>query len=77
MPKIKGLANQDGVRMGYVFECPGCCARHLVYVEKPSPKGQTWSWNGEMVTPTFYPSLKIEWAGGYGPDRTPRVCHWH
>lgn len=75
MPKIKGLANQDGVRMGYVFECPGCGEWHLVYVEQPSPRNQQWQWNGNMERPTFEPSILINWAGGYGPERKPKVCH--
>lgn len=58
-----------------IFHCPGCKCEHGVWTSKPAANGAQWSWNGDMVRPTFAPSLLIQW-GGSGPNDVPRrVCH--
>lgn len=53
------------------FDCPGCGLMHAVNVDRPDrPR---WTWNGDMVRPTFSPSLLVRWT--YGDKREPRVCH--
>jgi hypothetical protein len=57
-----------------VFQCPGCNCGHGVWTSKPNHLGAQWTWNEDMVRPTFSPSLNITWGGG--PDDVPRgVCH--
>src|SRR5574337_596906 len=42
-----------------LFKCPGCGFLHSVKVEgEGRPK---WSWNGSETSPTFDPSIKVEW----------------
>lgn len=43
------------------FRCPGCGDRHGVSVKGSGP---TWTFNGDMVTPTFKPSLLVR-SGHY------------
>lgn len=40
-----------------VFFCPGCKMTHHVWVgEGPGPR---WTYNGDPVSPTFLPSIKV------------------
>jgi len=58
-----------------VFFCPGCRIEHGVWTSKPASNGAQWRWNGDMVRPTFEPSLVVTY-GGAGPDDIPaRRCH--
>ncbi|MDX2187790.1 MAG: DUF6527 family protein [Opitutaceae bacterium] len=65
-----------------MFYCPGCKCGHGVWTEKPALNGARWSWNGDMVKPTFSPSLLIdtEYPQGCDEQGRPRpsvrtVCH--
>jgi hypothetical protein len=51
----------------YLFWCPGCKQPHYVKVEGEHP---VWEWNGDMIKPTFSPSIMVR-AGI--PLQT--VCH--
>lgn len=42
---------------GYSFFCPGCRAAH--HVKTGEGKGPRWGWNGDVVKPTFTPSIKV------------------
>lgn len=42
------------------FICPGCNRRHVVAVGTGS--GPRWSWNGDLVKPTFSPSVLVTWT---------------
>lgn len=53
------------------FDCPGCGMMHAVNVDNPErPK---WSWNGDMINPTFSPSILVRWT--FGEKRKPKRCH--
>lgn len=39
-----------------IFYCPGCKSRHAIRVTGIKP----WQWNGNIESPTFYPSVKVE-----------------
>ncbi len=39
------------------FWCPGCRGNHAVSVENPNNRGAKWTWNGDLVRPTFSPSV--------------------
>lgn len=47
----------------WVLWCPGCEEKHYW------PKDGRWTFNGNYESPTFNPSLKIEWGRG-------RLCHF-
>lgn len=54
-----------------MFMCPGCDEYHGVQVgDGPGPR---WSWNNDMVRPTFGPSILVSWE--WGTARTPKRCH--
>jgi len=58
-----------------VFECPGCKCEHGVWVSKKNTLGAQWTWNEDMVKPTFSPSILISWGGSGHEDVPKRVCH--
>ena len=53
------------------FHCPGCEMSHAVRVRSADGRRPSWEWNGDMVRPTFSPSILVQWtyAG------VPKVCH--
>ena len=65
MNVVERITNQDGTNVLMVFECPGCGIDHAFTVE--SPTRPRWDWNGDMVKPTFAPSLLVKWPN--------YVCH--
>lgn len=50
----------------FIFMCPGCNAKHAVRV---SGKDPIWKFNGDVVKPTFSPSLLVH------PSWDERRCH--
>lgn len=55
------------------FTCPGCEADHAIYTEGYPHPGPCWTFNGDLVKPTFSPSLLVRWD--FGEKREPKVCH--
>lgn len=61
-----------------MFNCPNRdCGEHRVVVKAGSKySGPVWEWNGSMDSPTFSPSLLVQW---YDPNRPGTglnsVCH--
>jgi len=56
--------------------CPGCAALHPVKVAGAG----SWSWNGDRIKPTFYPSVKhtMPWTTIDGKDEPiERICHYY
>ena len=50
--------------------CPGCENMHMVAVDQPfRTNGAQWRWNGDVLAPTFEPSMNI------GPG-TKLQCHY-
>lgn len=60
-----------------VFYCPGCECEHGIWTSKPAPSGAKWTWNGDMVRPTFTPSLVVvlEYPQGHGRAPLTKRCH--
>lgn len=59
----------------YNFFCPGCQHEHRYIVKWGSKHGRkdpTWTFNGNMESPTFHPSLLYNRAGG---NPTVPICH--
>lgn len=42
-----------------MFECPGCKTSHGIRVGHQISGGNVWGWNGDMVKPTFSPSILV------------------
>lgn len=53
-----------------IFWCPACGSRHRISVAPGR-----WTWNGDENSPTFSPSVKVQW--NFGEERTPNVCHFN
>lgn len=70
---LKPLRYSNGeVRL--TFWCAGCNCRHVVrIVSEGGGDVGCWGWNGDMLNPTFTPSIKVEWF--WGQKQEPRVCH--
>jgi hypothetical protein len=60
---------EDGVIRGYVFHCPGCEHGHIFNVTG----ALTWSFNGNLESPTFQPSL-LNTCPNH-PEPKNRRCH--
>lgn len=53
------------------FYCSGCEESHGFVVVRKGSKGPVWTWDENLESPTFSPSLKItsSWKG------KERICH--
>lgn len=67
--KLCPVTDTDGSLL--LFWCPGCESAHPFWIKprKDGP-GHVWHFNGDMVRPTFAPSLLVN---GHSPGH-PR-CH--
>lgn len=48
----------------YLFVCPGCQSEHRIIAKWGATSGKTsplWSFNGNLESPTFNPSLLVRW----------------
>lgn len=62
------LLEADGVMF---FHCPGCDIVHGVNITRGDrPK---WSWNGNVNSPTFSPSVLVAYR--WGEKQEEMVCH--
>lgn len=53
------------------FECPGCGCPHRVMIG--SGHGPRWSWNDSAETPTFRPSILVQWSQWEPPATTLEI----
>lgn len=51
------------------FNCPGCGMEHAIH--HGAGPGPRWTWNGDLVKPTFQPSVLVRYSWSDGE----RVCH--
>jgi hypothetical protein len=49
--------------------CPGCDEAHGIYYERGTGTGPVWTFNRDMESPTFGPSVRIS-------DERGTVCHY-
>jgi hypothetical protein len=56
---------------GWMHEhwCPGCETTHAIAVEQPFGNGARWSFDGNVASPTFSPSINV------GPNSSLQ-CHY-
>jgi len=66
--KLKPVTD-NGATIGYSFYCPGCDHGHVFWTSG----AMTWSFNGDVASPTFSPSL-LNTCPNH-PDPKQRVCH--
>lgn len=52
------------------FFCPACQQAHVVRVP---PHPHAWAYDGNEVSPTFHPSIKV--SGQHPETGEPTVCH--
>lgn len=43
----------------FIHWCPACDEFHPLFVNKPSPTGCMWVWNGDKDKPSFTPSIRV------------------
>lgn len=53
---LQRLTSSDHSEVLMTFYCPGCKCDHPYRIQG---KGPMWNWDGNMVTPTFTPSLLV------------------
>jgi len=49
--------------LGLIYYCPGCLKKHIVHVD--STKQPCWGWNGDIIKPTFTPSVLVRHTPTY------------
>jgi len=90
MSKLWKIDSKDTGHEEYLFHCPGCGfghsfvvqwgGRRLEEMKKAGSNCPTWTFNGDMVNPTFSPSLLYHATQHMMADDTikkiPR-CHLH
>lgn len=64
------LREADGGK-GVLFYCAGCDRVHSIHVDTGEP-GRGWTWNGDVLKPTFNPSVLVTHPQGKNPAR---ICH--
>lgn len=59
---------------GIAFFCPGCQCLHGVWIDKATPDGHRWTWNGDAESPTIHPSIDVKTEFNSAGRPTKR-CH--
>lgn len=71
------LAERNGYAscgLSYAHWCPGCKGMHDFAVKAPFHNNARWSFNENVIVPTFTPSMNI--VIGPFPDGHKEVCHY-
>lgn len=80
MPQLSQFLHEhlDIAKAGYggtgrriVHWCPGCETEHVFCIEGKQTNGASWTWDGNLIKPTFNPSMNIK----YG-NPVIEVCHY-
>lgn len=64
----------DGELAGYTHWCPACNELHAIAVGKPNRSGAVWTFNGDLESPTFTPSVRCFTIDDDGKRET--LCHY-
>lgn len=64
--KLRAAVDGHGQPYGHYHYCPGCEGMHRL------PPG--WTFNGDLVRPTYSPSFKHTWR--FGDSGGGKVCHY-
>jgi hypothetical protein len=57
IPRVKLGEYASGTGRPVFFTCPGCSDFHQITIDTP----EGWSWNEDLVLPTFLPSVLVRW----------------
>lgn len=58
---------------GFSHWCPGCNEAHHIAVDPPLANGARWQFDGNLVAPTFSPSVRIS-SGHYVDGQAGKEC---
>lgn len=67
------------IRSGYAHWCPGCLEPHAFAVDVPFSNGARWTFDSNLESPTFAPSMNIGWGRQADPawkDDEGGRCHY-
>lgn len=65
-------------REGWMIRCKCSCGWHE-FPKQPLRNGHKWTFDGDMVAPTFSPSMNMAWnppGPHYNPDCPSGRCHF-
>jgi len=68
------VTNDESRIVGYNHWCPGCKDIHYIPIIPSKPGGPKWSFNGNMTSPSFQPSVRIFITQPDGSQWT--LCHY-
>lgn len=77
--KLRRVGPEEGHTTGSIAHwCPGCGHSHSIAIEGPNYSGAKWTWDGNVDSPTFSPSVNIRWGRQADPkcDVEGGVCHY-
>jgi hypothetical protein len=63
---------RDTADNGLVFWCLGCDMPHRI--QHSAGSGPRWTWDGNVETPTFSPSVLVTWDQWEPPANTPEIA---
>jgi Family of unknown function (DUF6527) len=67
---------REGAIAGYYFDCPGCKAGHHVAVRPNTlTNGASWEFNGDLINPTFSPSVLSRYEFTPESGKQTIICH--
>ncbi len=70
----KLLDTVTGLDGAYLLNCPGCQMDHVIYTKNNERHtGPIWTFNNDMESPTFSPSLLVKY--NWGKNDRKVVCH--
>lgn len=66
---------------GYTHICPGCGNVHMINTDAPNSVGAQWTFDGNVDSPTFKPSVNVRTnmpdMQHYQPHAYSSVCHYN
>lgn len=79
--KMRWLGTGDGYTVGGLAHwCPACQEMHHFAIEGYNSSGAKWTWDGNVESPSFTPSMNIRTNPPsdphYQPDVSSSVCHY-
>ena len=79
--KVVRLDKKYWPRGGFGHWCPGCNSGHEIDTEERNSSGAIWSFNGDLASPTFSPSVNMkintpDMGEHYQPRVASTVCHY-
>lgn len=66
--RLIGQTEEEKAKGVYMIECPGCKMYHSIAVGQPFQNGAQWSFNGNLESPTFEPSLLVKMGKYANPE---------